>query len=112
MRDDKAWDRITDAIDSRFGIIGHGRSTEALPDHTDLTQYVAFITFERDAQTYKLERVAGPAIIDRKTFGAKRIGSDVRYENVYDASETSYRTNLYRQEGGEWVSIDPGALGL
>ncbi|HSX02478.1 MAG TPA: hypothetical protein VLI05_04160 [Candidatus Saccharimonadia bacterium] len=112
MTEDKAWDRIVDAIDTKYGVASHGRSTRALPDHHELTERVSFIEFERGRQRFKLERVAGPAIIDRKTFGSKRIGSDVRYENVYDPEEISFRTNLYRQEAGEWTAIDASELGL
>jgi hypothetical protein len=33
-------------------------------------------------------------------------------QNVYDPEETSYRTNLYRHDGVEWVALDPKELGL
>jgi len=110
--EDKAWDRIVDAVDTKFGVIDHGRSTRPLADKPELSEKVAFITFRREGQEYKLERTAGPAIIDRKTFGSKRIGSDVRYENVYDTEETSFKTHFYRQEAGEWTEISPEELGL
>jgi hypothetical protein len=113
MQDDKAWDRIVDAIDTKFGLTGHGRTKRALADAPDLTEAVAHVTFDRDGHTYKLERVQGPAIIDRKTVGARRAGATTHMQNVYDPHETSFRTNLYRQTGaGEWEQIDPGALGL
>ena len=113
MPEDKAWERIVDAIETKYGLTDHGRQTRPVADRHDLTEHVAFIVFERGGERYKLERVQGPAIIDRKTFGAKRIGSDVRYENVYDPEETSMRTNFYRgDEAGEWVAIDPSELGL
>lgn len=112
MPEDKVWDRITDAIDTKYGILDHGRTKRNLEDKRDLTEHVSFVTFKRSGQEYKLERIAGPAIIDRKTVGSKRIGSDVRFENIYDPTETSFRTNLYRQEAGEWVSVNPEELGL
>jgi glucose dehydrogenase len=112
MQEDKAWDRIVDAIDTKFGVKDHGRSKRPVADQQDLTEKVAFITFDREGDTYKLERVQGPAIIDRKTIGARRAGASVRYQNVYDREETSFRTNLYRQEAGEWSQLDPKELGL
>ncbi len=111
-REDRAWDRITDAIDTKFGIMKHGRSTRPVEDAGNLTEHVSFVTFERDGQMYKLERVAGPAIIDRKAIGGYRVGSELRQQNVYDPEETSFRTNVYKQEGGEWVGINPEELGL
>lgn len=112
MTEDKAWDRIVDAIDAKFGVIDHGRSRRPLADKPELSEHVAFIVFERGGERWKLERVAGPAIIDRKTFGSKRIGSDVRFENIYDPEEVSLRTNLYRNDGADWMSVDPSELGL
>jgi|ERR1700683_662777 len=112
MPEDRAWDRIVDAIEAKFGLKDHGRGTRAVADAKDLTEHVSFVVFERGGERFKLERVVGPAIIDRKTIGARRAGASVRYENVYDPDETSLRTNLYREDGGEWTQIDPAALGL
>ncbi|MDF2461656.1 MAG: hypothetical protein K0S68_1059 [Candidatus Saccharibacteria bacterium] len=112
MQDDKAWDRIADAIDTKYGLVEHGRSKRPVEDANDLTEFVSFIVFDRDGERYKVERIQGPAIIDRKTIGARRAGATVRMENVYDPDEISFRTNLYKQSGGDWEAIDPSALGL
>jgi len=112
MQEDKGWDRIVDAVDAKFGIKDHGRGKRPVADAHHLTEQVAFVVFERAGERYKLERVQGPTIIDRKTVGARRAGADVRYENVYDPTETSFRTNLYKDEAGEWAPVDPSELGL
>ena len=112
MQEDRGWDRIVDAIDTKFGVADHGRSKRPVEDAHDLTEQVSFVVFEREGERYKVERVQGPAIIDRKTIGARRAGAEVRYQNVYDPDEVSFRTNLYREEAGEWVAVDPGQLGL
>ena len=112
MKDDKAWDRIVDAVDQKFGLKSHGRGKRPVEDAPDLTEHVSYVIFERDGEEFKLERIQGPAIIDRKTMGARRAGAVTRVENVYDTSETSFRTNFYRHVGENWEVIDPGALGL
>ena len=112
MQDDHAWDRIVDAVDTKFGIIDHGRSKREVGDNKDLTEHVSFVVFEREGERFKLERVQGPAIIDRKTIGARRAGASVTYQNVYDPHETSFRTILFRQSGTDWEEIDPKQLGL
>lgn len=112
MQDDKAWDRIVDAIDTKFGLVDHGRTKRAVADAPDLTEQVAYVVFDREGSRYKVERVQGPAIIDRKTMGARRAGATTRVENVYDPHEISFRTNLYRQTDDEWEPIDPQVLGL
>jgi hypothetical protein len=112
MQDDRAWDRIVDAIETKFGLTKHGRTKRAVEDAPELTEYVSFVIFTRDGETLKVERVQGPAIIDRKTMGARRAGATTRVENIYDPEEISLRTNLYRQDGADWERIDPSALGL
>jgi len=110
--DDKSWDRIVDAIDIKFGIDKHGRSTEPLPDRPDLTQSVQFIVFERAGKMYKLERVTGPAVIDRKSHYHKVAGSAVRFENVYDETEIAHKTNFYVKSGDDWEPLAPEELAL
>jgi len=112
MQDDRAWDRIVDAIDTKYGLEKHGRSTRPVEDAPELTEHVSFVIFSRDGERLKVERIQGPAIIDRKTMGARRAGATTRVENVYDPDETSLRTNLFREVAGEWEAIDPSALGL
>ena len=113
MNDDKAWDRIVNAVDEKFGITDHGRSKRPVEDANEFTENVSYVVFERDGERLKLERVLGPAIIDRKTVGAKRAGATLTYKNVYDPEETSAHTNLFRENAaGEWEAIDPSALGL
>jgi hypothetical protein len=112
MQDDRAWDRIVDAIETKFGLSDHGKSKRPVEDAPDLTEFVSFVIFNRDGETLKVERVQGPAIIDRKTMGARRSGATTRVENVYDPDEVSLRTNLYRKDGPDWERIDAAALGL
>src|SRR5215203_1410488 len=102
MQDDHAWDRIVDAIDMKFGLTDHGRTKRAVEDAPELTEHVSYVVFERDGDKFKLERVQGPAIIDRKTVGARRAGATTRVENVYDPNEVSFRTNFFRWTGTEW----------
>lgn len=110
---DTGWDKIVDAIDTKFGIKEHGHYTEPLEDKPELEQKVRFICFDKGEQHYKLERVAHPAIIDRKTHYHKTAGGGVRYENIYDPTETSFKTKFYRQDSAsEWQEIDPTELSI
>ena len=112
MNDDTSWDRIVDAIDSRFGLDKHGRLERPIEDHLDLTEKVAFIEFTRDGDKYRLERVTGPAIIDKKAIGGRRVGAELRYETVYDAHDITHRTNFFKDDGGEWTRLDMSNLQL
>ncbi len=112
MAEDVSWDRMVDAIDTRFGLTDHGRLKRKLADAPELTEDVAFVVFERDGSRIKLERTTGPAIIDRKTVGARRAGADLHYENVYDPTEITHRTLVYREIGSDWEPVSIDELGL
>ncbi len=111
-QEDKAWDRIADAIDLKFGVEKHGKLTRPIEGAPDLTQHVSFIIFSRDGKRFKLERIQGPAIIDKKTIGARRAGAEVRQQYVYDPDEIAFRTIMLREDGDDWVEVDPSTLGL
>lgn len=112
MQEDKAWERIVDAIDTKYGLKEFGKSKRTLEDANQLTEYVSFIIFERDGDSYKLERLQSPVILERKTLGARRAGATVHMQNIYDPHELSFKTNLYKDSGGTWDSVDPSTLGL
>lgn len=109
---DNTWERVADAIDVKFGITKHGKSKQPVPDKPELEQEVSFICFTKDGDDYKLERIAGPAIIDRKSIHGRSATSGVRFENVYDPTDISYKTNLYRQTGEDWEPVETGEMGL
>lgn len=112
MNEDRAWDRITDAIETKFGIDRHGKLERKLPEAMHLTEQVAFVEFTRAGDEYRLERVTGPAIIDRRSIGARRAGSETRFETIYDPEETAHKTLVYKQVAGEWESVSVEELGL
>lgn len=112
MQDDRAWDRITDAIDIKYGIIKHGRETRPVHDAQNLEEKISFVIFERGGDRFKLERVTSPAIVDRRSVGSRRIGGETHMQNTYDPDEVSHKTVVLREEMGEWLPISLEELGL
>ena len=109
---DAAWERLTDGIDIKLGINRHGRTKRPLIDRPEIEESVEFIEFDRDGDSYKLERSTGPAIIDRKTHYSHRPGVASRVENIYDDSEIAHKVTLFKRSGGEWEEIDLSKLSL
>jgi len=107
-----SWDRLTDGIDVKFGITKHGSEKRPLEDNPNLRADVQFVEFERAGENYRLERITGPAIIDRKSFGAHRIGANVRFENVYDPAETTSKVAVLKQSGDGWDLVDLTDIGI
>jgi len=107
-----AWDRLTDAIDIKFGLNRHGRLERPLDDAPHLREKVQFVEFDRSGQAYRLERSVGPALIDRKAIGGNRIGAAVHFQNTYDPTEEQARVVLLVQEAGDWIPAELDQLGL
>ncbi len=107
---DGAWERLIDSIDATIGIDRHAKTKRPLEDRPDLTETVDIFEFERGGARLRLERVSGPAVLDRKSHYSQRGGSANRMENVYDSSDIAHRETLYREINGEWQPQDLSSL--
>jgi hypothetical protein len=107
-----SWDRLTDAIDLKFGLSRHGRLERPLEDAPHLREKVQFVEFERGGQSFRLERSTGPALVDRKAVGGHRVGANLVYQNTYNPDEEQSRVDLLVDESGEWVPAQLDQLGL
>jgi hypothetical protein len=103
---DSAWERLIDSIDATVGMDAHRKSMRPLEDRSDLQEQVEVFEFERGGARFKLQRVSGPAVIDRKSHYSHRAGTANRLENIYDEHETGHKITLYREVGGEWQPQD------
>lgn len=109
---DAAWERLTDMLDLKFGLSSHGRRDEELEDDHSLKRHIQYVCWTMHGTEFKAERVEGPALIERKTLGSRRAGSEVRFQNIYDPNETSRSTHFYRKNGADWEAIDAEELAL
>ncbi len=56
----------------------------------------------------RVEYISRPVVIDKKTHGSRRIGSETAVEYVYSEDEYSYQLKVYKWDEGqeEWVEIE------
>ena len=107
---DRAWGELVDLIDEQYVIDNSNRREESLKDDKKLKQTVESIEFEKDNIKYRIERITGPRIIDRKTFYSGH-GSANRIQYVYDPEETSSKVVFYKQlADGHYNEISPEDL--
>lgn len=107
-----SWDRLTDAIDMKFGLSRHGRLERPLDDAPHLREKVQFVEFERAGKAFRLERSTGPAVVERKAMGGHRVGASLHYQNTYDPTEEQSKVQLLEEQGGEWVPAELDQIGL
>jgi hypothetical protein len=107
---DKAWEDLIDLIDSQYAIDKTERAELPLEDEPKLKKTVESIHFEKDNTKFKIERVTGPRVIDKKTFySGQGVANHAKY--IYDPSETSSKVLFYRQlPDGNFNEISPEDL--
>ncbi len=94
-------------IKDQFEVEDEGKSElEDAPNST-----LEFIIFQGPLGRMKLEYITKPVVIDKKTIGSRRIGSDTAVEYVYSDTEVSRTFKAYKRENDEWVELEPEAAG-
>lgn len=106
---DRAWEDLIDRIDLKFGIAHKHKFEQPLEDEPRLKQTVDQVDFKRDGQSYRIERVTAPAIMDKKT-NYNKVGIATSTHVVYDPDELSHKVVFYRLEGDQAVEITPDQL--
>lgn len=106
---DGAWERLSDAVDARFGIDSFKKRTEPLPDKPELTQDVVELYFERAGDEYRLTRTTHPAILERKALFSKTSMAS-GYHTTYDPNELQHSVKLEKKSNDEWVEQDVNDL--
>jgi hypothetical protein len=107
---DRAWEELVDLIDDQYTVDKSDRREEPLEGEKKLKQTVESIEFEKDNAKFRIERISGPRIIDKKTFySGHSAASHSQY--VYDPEETSSKVVFYKQlTDGNFNEISPEDL--
>jgi len=107
---DKAWEDLIDLVDSKYTIDSTEKKQQPVEDNHKLSQTIEAIGFEKDNIKFKIERITGPRIIDKKTFYSGQ-GSANRVQYIYDPEETSSKVVCYKQlPDGHFNEISPEDL--
>ena len=110
MNDDR-WQDIILKIKENFGI--DEQRTEDLAEEKGLGE-VEVVEFTGPLGKMKLERTTQPLVIDRKSIGSKRIGSDKVIKYTYSDTEKIHRFKAFKwddaQDDWEEMKMDRGEM--
>lgn len=107
---DQAWEQLVDLIDQKYGIVKHKKHTEKLEGKQKLERLHDEIIFDKDGESYKVDRISSPAVKNTKTLYVHR-GTAQRVEHEYDPAELVHRVEFFRQAAsGAWHEISPEDL--
>ena len=102
---DEKWQQVIGQIKDNFELID--QRTEDLPEDEGPGS-VEIVEFNGPLGKMKLERTSRPLVLDKKTIGSRRIGSDTTVEYVYSDTEKVHKFIAYRfdENNQNWVEME------
>jgi len=105
------WQEIKDTIQEKFTISDQG--TENFQDRPGT---IEFIEFTSPLGEVRLEWTDQPLLLDKRTHGSKRIGSETKVEYIYSETERVNRFKALKWNEGingwEEMEMEKGAFSL
>jgi len=102
---DEKWQDIIAKIKDNFELIDH--HTKEFPEERGKGE-VEIIEFNGPLGKMRLERTTQPLVIDKKTIGSRRIGSDIKVEYIYSDTEKVHKFTAYKynDDSQSWVEME------
>lgn len=98
------WLEIKDLIKEKFGI--NDESTDVYDEQGGVN--VEWLEFKGPLGLMRLEYETKPVILDKKTHGSNRMGSEAAIQYIYSSTEKSAKLYAYRFDHtlNDWQEID------
>ncbi len=114
------WQNIISLIKDKFAVEEEGEDELDPPQAAQAGGQVdvpdgkiEFIIFQGPLGRMKLEYTTKPVILDKKTIGSKRIGSDTAVQYIYSDTEVANIFKAYKWDADseEWIEMEQESLG-
>lgn len=98
------WQEIFGDIKDKFEVIDNGNEHIEEEGGVD----IEYIVFRGPMGKTRLEFIAKPIVLDKKTNYSRRAGSEVKVDYVYSKTEKNHSLNAYKWDDKEkeWEEID------
>ncbi len=103
------WNNTIGMIKDQFKVEEEGKvELEDTPNGT-----VEFIIFNGPLGKIKLEYITKPVILDKKTIGSRRIGSEAAVKYIYSEDEMvqTFKAYKWEDERDDWVEMEKEKAG-
>ncbi|MDP3900289.1 MAG: hypothetical protein Q8Q23_04375 [bacterium] len=103
------WQQIVGMVKDQFGVDEEGEGTvEDVPNSK-----IDFIIFQGPLGKMRLEYITKPILLDKKTIGSRRIGSETAVDYIYSEDEFSNTFKAYKldEDSGKWAEMEAEAAG-
>lgn len=97
------WQEIKDTIQEKFEIIAN-----EIENFQDRPGTIEFIEFSGPMGKMRLEWTDQPLLLDKKTHGSKRIGSETKVEYIYSDTErvNKFKAFKWDENANNWEAIE------
>jgi len=101
---DERWQELIGQIKDSLEILDH--YTKDLPEEAGQGS-VEVIEFQSPMGKMKLERTTQPLLLDKKTYGSKRMGSQADVKYIYSETEKTHKFKAYKYDSNtdDWTEI-------
>lgn len=102
---DERWQDIIGKIKDNFEFLD--QRIEDLPEEMGPGS-VEIIEFVGPLGKMRLERTTQPLVIDKKTIGSRRIGSDTKVEYIYSDTEKIHKFKAFKwdDDKNDWLEME------
>ena len=103
------WKDITGNIKDNFEVLDEGITRMDDEGGVD----IEYVEFRGPLGKMRLEFIAKPIVLDKKTTYSRRIGSETKVDYVYSESEKNFILMAYKwdEANDNWVEIDNASFG-
>ena len=102
---DERWQEVISQIKDNFKVLAERQEDLAKEPGGGTVEVIEFIG---PLGKMKLERTTQPKILDKKTIGSRRIGSDTKVEYIYSDTELVHRFKAFKwnETDNIWVEVE------
>lgn len=101
---DEKWQEVIGQIKDNFKVVSEATQDLAIEQGQGIVEVIEFIG---PLGKMKLERTTRPLVVDKRTIGSRRIGSQTKVEYIYSETEKIHKLKAYRwsDDSGDWLEI-------
>ncbi|MDD4332886.1 MAG: hypothetical protein PHT51_02130 [Patescibacteria group bacterium] len=103
------WQSIVGNVKDKFEVLEYDK--EHLDEEGGID--IEYIIFNGPMGKMRLEFIAKPVVLDKKTTYSNRIGSETKIDYIYSDAEKSHQLLTYKwdETANDWVEIDSANFG-
>jgi hypothetical protein len=106
---EKAWEGLLDRLEDKYGEVKVQRREDIRNDDlgNEIKSQVQFVEFDMSGNSFRVEKITSPMILDKKTHYTHTAGARANIEYILSETETTSKMKVFRFDNDEddWIEI-------